>query len=479
MKKLRIRFVLAAMGSMFAVLAAIVIGMNVLSYMDVINTSDQELERIVGNGGEYPDPGAARSEGETVSGPASEIGRNPADGSLQVLPPPGSSGETPPPLPNNGISPIGEGEMPPGGAEAPYETRYFTVYFRDGAVVGSHMDNIAAVTETEAEEIATAILNGGSEKGFYEGTYRYRVAAYDKSVTTTFSANNDIAGATGVVYSATVDADTMVCLVNCERRLDAFSYSLWISIIVSLAGALVVFLLVLFTSKLVFRPVEASERKQKQFLTDASHELKTPLAIISANTEVMEMESGETKWIASTRHQVERLTGLVEQMVALTRLDETDFGGEPERISFSDILRETADSYQAPAEVANKKLKTEIGNGIYIRANEKNIRQLIGLLLDNAVKYATPDTTIEVELFSKGKRAVMTVFNHADGIKQGENDILFERFYRNDASRSSETGGSGIGLSVAKSIVERSHGRIKAYSDDGESLRITVTLPIA
>ncbi len=455
MKKLRIRFVLAAMGSMFAVLAAIVIGMNVLSYMDVINTADRELEHIVDNGGEYPSPRVMRWQVENGGGSTSDTGM------------------VPPPLPDmNSASPMGEGETPPGGAEAPYETRYFTVYFRNGAVAGSRMDNIAAVTENEAETIATTIYNDGSEKGFYESTYRYMVAAYD------WVKAGDVQEGSESETDA-INADTIVIFLNCERRLDTFYNSLWISVIVSLAGVFVVFLLVLFTSKLVFRPVEASERKQKQFLTDASHELKTPLAIIEANTEVMELESGESKWTASTRHQVERLTGLVEQMVALTRLDESDFGGEPERIDLTNILTETSDSYQAPAEVANKKLETEIDSGIFIRANEKNIRQLIGLLLDNAVKYATQDSTIEVTLISKGKRAVMTVYNQAEGIPQGDNDILLERFYRNDVSRNSETGGSGIGLSVAKSIVERSHGKIRAYSDDGASLRITVTLPIA
>ena len=322
------------------------------------------------------------------------------------------------------------------------------MYIKDGQITGLHLDNIATVTEDKAREYANEALESGDEDGYIGDGYIYR------------------------------KTDSLIVFVNCEKRLDTFYSTLWISIVVSVAGLLVVFLLVLITSKIIFRPVEESEKKQKQFLTDASHELKTPLAIIEANTEVMELENGESKWTQSTKHQIKRLSGLVEQMIALTRLDEATPDGAVATMNLSDIVTEMTETYQAPAEVAGKELRTTISANVRLHGNEKNIRQLIGILLDNAVKYALVDTTIDVTLTAKGRRATLTVFNQAEGLMQGDNELLFERFYRADSSRNSETGGTGIGLSVARSIVEKAKGKITAYSEDGNSLRIMVHLPL-
>ena len=430
MKALRIKFILAAMGSLFLVLAAIVIGMNVLSYMDITESADEAIKIISENGGTFPGPMRA------ASGPGAEQMQMPPlpEGDMGQEEERADDGERAPfYLDRRGMS-----------EETPYETRYFTVYLKDGQITGTHMENIAAVSEEEAVQYGNDILTNGSRTGFAETKYRYKLQ------------------------------DDMIIFVDCGRRLDAFSNQIWTSTAVSLAGLIVVFILVLFTSKLVFKPVEESERKQKQFLTDASHELKTPLAIIEANTEVIEIESGETKWTKSTRHQIQRLSDLVAQLITLARIGETDMTGETTGISLSDIVAETVEGYEASSEVAGKEIRADIAPGINIKANEKNIRSLLGLLMDNAIKYSLPDTTIEVTLGGKGKKALLEIYNKADNIKQGDNDILFERFYRTDASRNSQTGGTGIGLSVARSIVEAHGGKIHAYSDDGRSLRISV-----
>lgn len=484
MNKLRRRFILAAMLSLFAVLTAIVAGMNILNYVGVVDSADQAIRMIIDNGGTFPDPmnnsinpgqtdpqkGTASPDGQTPP-PKPEGGMSDtSDGHTPPSKPEGGSsdisdGETPPPKPEgdaagqsgNGIS--GNGEVPPElptedmsdiSAEAPYETRYFTVYIKGEDVVGTHMDNIAAVSYDEALSYAKDILKEGKTSGFVDNTYRYKKCS----------------------YTSQDGSDGMIVFVDCNKRLEAFVSGVWISVIVSASGLLVVFLLVWFSSKLIFKPVWESEKKQKQFLTDASHELKTPLAIIEANTEVMELESGETKWTRSTKHQVDRLSGLIAQMVDLTRLSE----GETDmtEIALSDLISETIENYQAPAEVSSHPLDIHITRDLYIRANEKNIRRLIGLLMDNAIKYADENTAIKAELVQRGKKVVFTIYNRARGIKKGNNDILFERFYRADASRNSETGGSGIGLAVARSIVEGAKGRISAYSEEGDELLITV-----
>ena len=446
MKHVRRRFILAAMLSLFAVLAAIVVGLNLLNLGDLLKSTDKTMSMIIDNGGTFPKPNEL---GNLTGGPAAS-----GAAGMQAPPPmPGGSQENSSERDGSWEKPSGMREFPlerfkEFTAETPYETRYFSVHIADGQITGMHMDNIATVTESEAREYAEEVLESGDEDGFIGGGYVYRMT------------------------------DSLIVFLNCEKRLDTFYSTMWISILVSVAGLLVVFLLVLITSKIIFRPVEESERKQKQFLTDASHELKTPLAIIEANTEVMELESGENKWTQSTKHQIKRLSGLVEQMVALTRMDETAPDGSEVTMNLSDILREMTETYQAPAEVAGKELSTTIAADVRLHGNEKNIRQLIGILLDNAVKYALPDTTIEVTLTAKGRRSTLTVYNRAEGLTQGDNNVLFERFFRADSSRNSETGGTGIGLSVAKSIVEKAKGRITAFSEDGESLRITVHLPL-
>lgn len=337
--------------------------------------------------------------------------------------------------------------------EIPFITRYFTVTINEnGEVVEVQTRNIAAIQDDTAKKMGTAVWEKGKTSGFYQ-SYRYKIA--------------------------TVENGEMVIFVDCTRELQSFRSFLITSISVALAGLLLVLLLVLFFSKIVFKPVAESYEKQKRFITDASHELKTPLTIIDANTEVLEMVQGECEWTESIRNQVKRLTYLTQQMVALTRMEEGVQVADMSVLSLSDIVREAADSFVLLAEYRNRKLEIEIEEGILCRCDEKMIEQLVSILLDNSVKYSLLKSTIYFRLEKKGKKAVFSVSNLTDNISQGDLNILFERFYRTDSSRSSDTGGSGIGLSVAKAIVNAHKGKIQAYSVDGKSIVITTTLPCA
>lgn len=253
----------------------------------------------------------------------------------------------------------------------------------------------------EAESYALKILGDGSDSGFTD-IYRYRVADCEDG--------------------------TRIIFVDCRQELESFRNTLVYSVGVSLLGFLAVFMLVLFWSKKIFKPVAESYAKQKRFITDASHEIKTRLTIIDANTEVIEMVNGESEWTKNTRDQVKRLTALTNQMVALSRLD------------------------------------------------ENSIRQLISILVDNAMKYAVESADISISLKRDGRKVKFVLKNLTDGMEEGSQDILFERFYRPDSSRNSETGGSGIGLSLAKSIVESHKGRITARCDGDGYITFQVTL---
>lgn len=334
-------------------------------------------------------------------------------------------------------------------AETPFETRFFYVIFdTDGNIILSDIKNIAAVNESEARRYAEAVFKDKKQKGFVD-IYRFRKSETDEGI--------------------------KVIFLDCRRELSAAGNLLLISILVFVLGLLAVFVLVLVFSKIVFAPVQESYIRQKQFITDASHEIKTPLTIISANTEVLEMESGRNRWTESIHNQIDRLSTLTGQLLTLARMDEENKISTYGRFLLSQEADETVSSFLASAKLANKSIDINIDNDIYMSGDEKQIRQMFNILLDNAVKYSEPDSKIVVSLYKKGSKIIFKTFNQVKDIDKGNNDKIFERFYRRDTSRNSETGGFGIGLSVAKLIVTAHKGKIQAVSKDGRSLSIIVT----
>lgn len=313
----------------------------------------------------------------------------------------------------------------------------------------SDVDKIASISEEEAGEYAKKIFENHSVKGF-EGEYRYRKVAYG--------------------------TDTLLIFLNCRQELSMVKFFLLISLSVSLLGFITVSVLIIVFSKIVFQPIAESYEKQKRFITDASHEIKTPLTIIDANVEVLEMENGENQWTKSTRNQVKRLTVLTQQLITLTKLDEKNDTLEKSDFCVSDALIESIQSFNSLAETQNKRLDVRIEGNIRFLGDEKSIRQMMEILMENAIKYSVTGGAIRVSLKRKGKKIQLKLFNEAKDIPQGKLDVLFERFYRLDTSRNSETGGSGIGLSVAKAIVLSQGGKISAYSTDGNSLTVEVIL---
>ena len=203
----------------------------------------------------------------------------------------------------------------------------------DGIVVSYSLDNIAAVNESDAESYAEQIIADGIDKGFID-IYRYMVVDCD-----------DETGGSRIIF------------VDCRQEIESFKNTLVYSVGVSLLGFLAVFTLVLFWSKKIFKPVADSYEKQKRFITDASHEIKTPLTIIDANTEVIEMVNGESEWTQNTRDQVRRLTSLTNQMVALSRLDENPEPREKSEFDFSEVAYEVIDHFSTLSEVRGKEDK--------------------------------------------------------------------------------------------------------------------------
>lgn len=335
--------------------------------------------------------------------------------------------------------------------EVPYESRYFYVLLDEEAgVIATNIEKIAAVDQETAVEYAQAALDSGADRGFV-GEYRYTVQEEDSGIRISF--------------------------LDCGHRIDMCRVFALNSLWISLLGMLAVFLLMMLASGRIIKPVSDSYEKQKQFITDAGHEIKTPLAIIDADAGLIEMENGPNEWLRDIQTQVRRLTGLTNDLIYLARTEEAQ--GRQEMLDFplSDMVEEQICSFQALAIQNNRKFVSHIQPMLTLHGDEKMISQLVSILLDNAVKYSDAGGEIRVMLEKQGRTVHLSVFNTVESISQQELEHLFDRFYRTDRSRNSKTGGYGIGLSIASAVAAAHKGKILASSRDGHSLLITVILP--
>lgn len=495
LKKLRRKFIAIAMLSVSIVLIAIVGTINIANYISTNEALDARLKLIAGNGGTFPDlleRGSMGEEGNTTDDSINKGTSTPKE------PPSGRTDVQPPEdmnqadlkddnlkendLKRHGISP-----------ESQFDTRYFTVTINSkGEVENIDTSKIASVSSENAAEYAKKLWKSGKKgdgKSGFADNCKY----------------------------LTVDEDgaTMYIFLSCQRELSTIKTYILASVGISIFGLLVVFVMIYFFSGKILKPVSESYEKQKRFITDASHEIKTPLTIIDANTEVIEMMEGENEWTSSTRKQIARLTSLTEKLVFLSRMDEEATKLLMLEFSLSDAILDTAEPFKAVARTKGKKLTIDVTDGILYTGDEKTIRQLVSILLDNAIKYSgcssvscengnvnkdninktylnktiqtqnncvtagDPAPEIELTMRPSGKNRIITVWNTVDdtaNIKKGRQDMLFERFYRTDASRNSKTGGFGIGLSAAYAIVKAHKGKITAESKDGRSIKFTIVL---
>ena len=330
-----------------------------------------------------------------------------------------------------------------------FSNRFFTVKTDNKKnVITVNTDDVFFTSASEAVEYAKDVLSSGKSRGYYGG-FKYVVENTENG--------------------------KLIAFVDVVKDFDVFYSNLGNSVVISffVLGFVTFFSFVL--SKKAVAPMVQAYEKQNAFITDASHELKTPLAIINTSADVLEMESGESKWTGNIHKQVNRLNGLIGNLISLTKLEESD---DLDRLEFSlsDTLDDCVMDVKEYALSLDKNIVTDIEKDISFKGDEKLIRQVIGILLDNAIKYAREKSDINVKLTKQNKKIVFTVENEADNLEIKNYNILFERFYRADSSRNSKTGGYGIGLSIAQSIVLKHKGKISADSFDGERIVFTVKL---
>lgn len=334
--------------------------------------------------------------------------------------------------------------------ESNYMTRFFAVRFdKDRNVIFASTDYIAAISKEDAVVLARKVLDSGKDQGYIKA-YRY--------------AREDI------------DDTTVVIFLNTTREQQSMLSLLILTVLIALISLIIVFILVALLSGRAIRPIANNLRQQKQFITDASHELKTPLTSISTSIDVISMENGDNEWTDNIRKQTERMGKLVSELVTLSRLDEEIPLPNKEHFSLSNAAWEILEVYKPQAKAHEKDLTVDIEDEIFIFGEKTAIQQMLSVLLDNSIRYSDPHGDIRFSVYRKKNKAYIEVFNTCNYEKPPDVDRLFDRFYRPDDSRNSETGGTGVGLSIAKAVTQAHGGTITASCPSGKTMTIKICL---
>lgn len=335
-------------------------------------------------------------------------------------------------------------------AESAFRTRYFIVYF-DKAVRPSkvNVEHVAAIDRQTAFEMAKTAIASGNDVGYID-EYRFRISVGD--------------GASQVIF------------LDCSESSSLIKVVLILTALISLIFTILVTLIFAFCSGRVAKPFEENAQMQKQFITDASHELKTPLSIISANAEVLEYKNGSNDWTRNIIDQTKRMDKLISDLLTLSKTAEVGGAAIAENVNLSGVVREMAESFCEVAGQKNAELKIYVPDGVALVGNSEQLQRLVSILMENAAKYVSEDGEISVSLENSGKNAVLKIYNTAELGNDFNCKRLFDRFYRPDSSRSSETGGYGIGLSIAKKITEQLGGTLSARQVKG-GICFTASIP--
>lgn len=310
--------------------------------------------------------------------------------------------------------------------------------FANGEGTLMRLDGTENYTEDDAQTMLDYVLEKGKTDGWY-GSLQYFRKDYDRGTLVVFSDR------------------------SAEQLL--LHKVLLVSILVFLLMEGVVFLLTMILTKRAMRPMQETFERQRQFISDAGHELKTPLTIISANVDILHDEIGENKWLSYIQSQAERMRVLVGEMMNLTKLEMGDKEKDFVDFSLSEAVSGAALPFEGQAFEQEKQLELEIQEDISYHGNPDQIKQLVGIFMDNALKYSKEHGEIRVTLQQVQNKKTLKVYNTGKGIPESEKEKIFQRFYRSDASRARATGGYGLGLSIAQSIADAHKIRIQVESE--------------
>lgn len=396
LKKMRWRFIGAAMAAFTAVVLTLLCFVNLWNYHSVTSQQDEALTRLM----EVEDQQTPFSPGR---------GAPPFDDWSHFSP------------------------------EVQYSLRFFSVHYDTNGIVSRvNQDYIASISESDAETYADAVLESGKAHG-YESGYRYLVS--------------------------TTEDETVVLFLNSEREIQTMRSLLWITLAIAAACLVVVFGLVVLFSRRAITPYLKNMEAQKQFITNASHELKTPLTAISTSVDVLAMEHEGDEWVHNIQVQSGRLSKLITSLVALSRLDEENPFPVRMEFSLSDALWEISEPFVSLAQAKGRTYTQDIADGLTATGDRTAIQQMVSILLDNALKYSPDGGSISLTARRSGKRAEIAVSNTVDMSQAIDTSRLFDRFYRADESHSGAVSGTGIGLSIVKATAEAHGGTISARQE--------------
>lgn len=407
LKKMRRRFIAAAMAAFAAVILTLLCVINLWNRSDIVRQQDETLQRI------------ADMETNTLRPQQKDL-----------LPLPGGDRYS---------------------LEVQYMLRFFSVACTgDGHIYSVNQDFIASISRQDAERYTAAVLAKGHQRGYYNG-YRYLKTTYG-------------------------DGGYRLVFLNAEREIQSMNDLLMLTIGIAFGCLLVVFLLVLLFSRHAIAPYQKNLEAQKQFITNASHELKTPLTAIATSADVLEMELTDNEWVQNIQRQSAKLSRLISDLVTLSRLNEENPFPDKAQFSLSDVVWEAAEPFASLSRARGKLYSQQIGDDITASGDRHAVQQMVSILLDNAVKYCSEGGDISLLLTRQGNRSLLEISNSCQLPAGTDISRLFDRFYRADASRSGKISGSGIGLAIARATVE-AHGGSIQVQQNGNRITFRVRLP--
>ncbi len=445
--KLRKKFILIAAASLFAVILTVAFSIDLIFFLQSRDLLSGQLTVLMGQYGADSSAGEG-TEPADVPPPADE----------SAVPETGTKRRQPPRFPEeDGFSP---GENHPFSLFPRFEDNLrvrvdgcVAVLDQNGEILQIRQDGSNSYSEEELEDLILTVSRKKASEGWC-GYYRYRK-------------QTDQTGEGEPV--------TVLALVNASSVLYSVFTVLFVSVLIGLLGFLAALLLIIFASGRAVRPIAESYEKQKQFVTDAGHELKTPLTVISADNQLARITFGDSEWFDGIDRQVERMNALVRSLIQLARMDEEQ---KPvfSVFSFSDAVYDTAKAFEHPILAKHRRLTLEIQENITCHGDESALRQLVSILMDNALKYSAEEGEIAVRL-TADKAVRLQVTNDCASVEGFNPERVFERFYRADKARTSD-GSYGLGLSIAQSIARLHRGEIRAEISGQNKVRFELTLPL-
>lgn len=386
---------------------------------------------------------------------------------------------------NGGIPEFADGrELKPGESELPWpgtitedsarSARFFLVAFDEGGtIVKTDTSRISSVSAAQARETAQEIYELVSDK---EGEARKQEGLRD-GMLYCVSLRMGAGDSQEKRSAADAGAVTVVC-VDISDRVSSIISVLIISVVIGIVAWVLMLFLVILLSRRAIAPIAENISRQKQFVTNAGHEIKTPLAIILANTDALELHTGESKWTRNIRSQTKRLSGLMQNLLTLSKMDEAQLQLPMTDFDLGEAAEESLRQFKEPAQARDIALALEIGEAA-VHANRDSIMQLICILLDNAVKYTPDGGMISLCVHRNGKFAVLEESNTIDtSAREEDPEKLFDRFYRSDRARTQKSGGYGIGLSAARAIAAANKASVRAAYRGEDTIVFTLRLMI-